>query len=35
VLRGWGEFRPDAVPLRRLAELNGQAVVLFDRSGWR
>jgi iron(III) transport system substrate-binding protein len=35
LLRSWGEFQADTMPFARLAELNGQAVMLFDRSGWR
>lgn len=34
-LRGWGEFRADALELSRLGELNTQAVMMFDRSGWK
>jgi iron(III) transport system substrate-binding protein len=33
-LRGWGEFRADELDLTRLGELNTQAVMIFDRSGW-
>jgi iron(III) transport system substrate-binding protein len=35
VLRAWGDFRADTVSLGRLGELNGQAVRIFDRVGWR
>jgi iron(III) transport system substrate-binding protein len=35
VLRGWGEFEADTLPLSRLGELNARAVMLFDRAGWR
>jgi iron(III) transport system substrate-binding protein len=34
-LRAWGEFRTDSLDLRRLGELNGEAVRMFDRVGWR
>lgn len=34
-LQSWGEFREDTLPLSRLGELNGRAVVLFDRAGWK
>jgi iron(III) transport system substrate-binding protein len=35
VLRGWGAFREDALSLETLGRLNGRAVMLFDRAGWR
>jgi iron(III) transport system substrate-binding protein len=35
VLRGWGEFDADTLSLTRLGELNGEAVRIFDRVGWR
>jgi iron(III) transport system substrate-binding protein len=35
VLRGWGEFDADTLSLMRLGELNGEAVRMFDRVGWR
>jgi iron(III) transport system substrate-binding protein len=35
VLQAWGEFEADTLPLARLGELNGRAVMLFDRAGWR
>lgn len=35
ILQGWGDFRGDTLPLGRLGELNGRAVMLFDRAGWR
>lgn len=34
-LTEWGEFRADTLNLRRLGELNGEAVMIFDRAGWR
>ncbi len=34
-LRAWGEFRADTLDLTRLGELNGEAVRIFDRVGWR
>jgi iron(III) transport system substrate-binding protein len=34
-LKAWGEFRTDFMDLRRLGELNGEAVRMFDRVGWR
>ncbi len=34
-LREWGEFRPDTLNLSVLGELNSQAVMVFDRAGWR
>jgi iron(III) transport system substrate-binding protein len=34
-LQEWGEFRADTLNLRRLGELNGEAVMIFDRAGWR
>ncbi len=34
-LREWGEFRPDTLNLSLLGELNSQAVMVFDRAGWR
>ncbi len=35
VLRAWGEFRRDPLNLARLGELNGEAVRLMDRAGWK
>jgi iron(III) transport system substrate-binding protein len=35
VLQSWGEFRTESLDLGRLGELNGRAVMLFDRAGWR
>jgi iron(III) transport system substrate-binding protein len=34
-LRSWGDFRADTLDLSRLGELNGEAVRMFDRVGWR
>ena len=34
-LEGWGKFKADTLNLRRLGELNGEAVMIFDRAGWR
>jgi len=34
-LRAWGEFRADTLDLTRLGELNGEAVRIADRVGWR
>jgi iron(III) transport system substrate-binding protein len=33
-LQSWGEFKADELDLTRLGELNTQAVMIFDRSGW-
>ncbi len=34
-LHDWGRFRADTLNLRRLGELNSDAVMIFDRAGWR
>lgn len=34
-LQEWGQFRADTLSLQRLGELNGEAVMIFDRAGWR
>ncbi len=34
-LQSWGDFRADTLSLHRLGELNNQAVMAFDRAGWR
>ena len=34
-LSEWGEFRSDTLNLSLLGELNAQAVMVFDRAGWR
>lgn len=34
-LASWGEFTPDTLNLSVLGELNTQAVMVFDRAGWR
>jgi iron(III) transport system substrate-binding protein len=35
ILREWGEFEADPLNLESLGELNNEAVVIFDRAGWR
>jgi iron(III) transport system substrate-binding protein len=35
VLADWGEFKADDIDLARLGELNGEALMLMDRAGWR
>ena len=35
LLRSWGGFTADDLPLNRLGELNADAVRVFDRAGWR
>jgi iron(III) transport system substrate-binding protein len=35
VLQSWGEYRAEEIGMKRLGELNTQAVILLDRSGWR
>ncbi len=35
VLRSWGEFKADDVPLEALGKHNADAVRLMDRAGWR
>ncbi|HSJ23618.1 MAG TPA: Fe(3+) ABC transporter substrate-binding protein [Longimicrobiales bacterium] len=35
VLASWGEYRGEEINMARLGELNTQAVMLLDRSGWR
>lgn len=34
-LRSWGQFKPDTLNLSKLGELNGDAVRLMDRAGWK
>ena len=34
VLQSFGEFKPDALPIERLAELAPQAQMIIDRAGW-
>jgi iron(III) transport system substrate-binding protein len=34
-LKGWGAFKADDLDLVKLGELNGEAVRIFDRAGWR
>ena len=34
VLSSWGDFKPDELPIERLAELAPQAQMIIDRSGW-
>ena len=34
-LHEWGEFQADTLNLRRLGELSSEAVMIFDRAGWR
>jgi len=35
VLKGWGEFKADPIPLNKLGENNRSAVELMDRAGWK
>lgn len=35
ILKSWGEFKADSLNLSRLGELNGDAVRLMDRAGWK
>jgi iron(III) transport system substrate-binding protein len=35
ILRGWGDFREDNVNLETMGVLNGRAVMILDRAGWR
>jgi iron(III) transport system substrate-binding protein len=35
VLQSWGDYRGEQISMKRLGELNTQAVMLLDRSGWR
>ncbi|ASK33007.1 Fe(3+) ABC transporter substrate-binding protein (plasmid) [Alcanivorax sp. N3-2A] len=34
-LSSWGDFKADTLPLVKLGELNGEAVRVMDRAGWR
>jgi iron(III) transport system substrate-binding protein len=34
-LKAWGKFKADDLNLSRLGELNGEALMLMDRAGWR
>ncbi|MEM8887203.1 MAG: Fe(3+) ABC transporter substrate-binding protein [Bacteroidota bacterium] len=34
-LKSWGEFKEDQLPLSRLGDLNKQAVIIFDKVGWK
>ncbi|MEJ2316990.1 MAG: Fe(3+) ABC transporter substrate-binding protein [Gammaproteobacteria bacterium] len=35
ILKSWGEFKADTLNLSKLGELNGDAVRLMDRAGWK
>lgn len=35
LVKSWGDFRPDALPLHRLGDLGADAVRVFDEAGWR
>lgn len=35
ILKSWGEFKADAINLDQLGILNGEAVRVMDRAGWR
>ncbi len=35
VLKSWGEFKEDKLPLNKLGELNKSAVITFDKAGWK
>lgn len=35
VLKGWGEFKMDDLPMDNLGEYNAAAVKVFDQAGWR
>ena len=35
LLKSWGTFKEDKLPLSKLGELNKEAVLTFDKSGWK
>jgi iron(III) transport system substrate-binding protein len=35
LLKSWGAFKEDKLPLSKLGELNKEAVLLFDQIGWK
>ncbi|MCH2046189.1 MAG: extracellular solute-binding protein, partial [Saprospiraceae bacterium] len=35
LLKSWGAFKEDGLPLQQLGELNKKAVMLFDEVGWK
>lgn len=35
ILKEWGDFKEDFLPLTKLGENNRKAVIIFDRVGWR
>lgn len=35
ILKAWGEFKTDPLPLSKLGENNARAVQLMDRAGWK
>lgn len=35
LLKEWGDFKEDNLPLNKLGELNKRAVILFDEAGWK
>ena len=35
LLRSWGEFKADTLPLQTLGEKNADAVRIFARAGWK
>lgn len=35
LLKEWGDFKEDTLPLNKLGELNKRAVILFDEAGWK
>jgi iron(III) transport system substrate-binding protein len=35
ILKGWGTFKADSLPLSKLGENNARAVKLMDRAGWK
>ena len=35
ILKAWGEFKADPLPLTKLGENNARAVQLMDRAGWK
>ena len=35
LVKSWGDFKEDSLPMNTLGELNSKAVKIFDKAGWR
>ena len=35
IVKNWGEFRPDSLDLNLLGKYRNDAILVFDKTGWK